>query len=65
MKWFKVAGVRAIKTVAQTAVAIIGTGVVGFLDVDWIQILSVSVLAGLLSLLTSVGSLPEGNENDG
>lgn len=56
--WFKAAGVRAIKTVAQTAVATIGTSaVIG--DVNWIMVLSASVLAGGLSLLTSVAGLPE------
>ena len=60
-KWFKAAGVRAIKTVAQTAVATIGTSaVIG--DVNWKMVLSASVLAGILSLLTSVAGLPELDE---
>lgn len=59
-EWIKAAGIRAIKTVAQTAVAVIGTNAVGVLDVDWIGVLSASVLAGILSLLTSVAyGLPE------
>jgi hypothetical protein len=45
---------RAIKTVAQTAVATIGIGAVGILDVDWVNVLSVSALAGVMSLMTSV-----------
>ena len=57
-KWFKAAGVRAIKTVAQTAVATIGTSAV-MGDVNWKMVLSASVLAGILSLLTSVAGLPE------
>lgn len=56
--WFKAAGVRALKTVAQTAVATIGTAAV-LGDVDWLMVGSAAVLAGLLSLLTSVAGLPE------
>ena len=56
--WIKAAGIRAIKTVAQTAVATIGTSaVIG--AVDWKMVLSASALAGVLSLLTSVAGLPE------
>ena len=57
-KWFKAAGIRAIKTVAQTAVATIGTSAV-MGDVNWIMVGSASLLAGILSLLTSVAGLPE------
>ena len=59
--WFKAAGVRAIKTVAQTAAATIGTSAV-MGDVNWKLVLSSSVLAGILSLLTSVAGLPEVEE---
>lgn len=57
-KWIKAAAVRAIKTVAQTAVATIGTAAV-MGAVDWKMVLSAAALAGVLSLLTSVAGLPE------
>ena len=59
--WFKAAGIRAIKTVAQTAVATIGTSVL-LDEVNWIAVGSAALLAGLLSLLTSVAGLPEVEE---
>lgn len=59
--WLKAAAVRAIKTVAQTAVATIGTAAV-LSSVDWRMVVSASVLAGILSLLTSVAGLPEVKE---
>lgn len=57
-KWIAAAGVRALKTVAQTAVATIGTSAV-ISEVNWVMVASASVLAGVLSLLTSVAGLPE------
>lgn len=57
-EWIKAAGVRAIKTVAQTAVAMIGTSMV-LSEVDWLAVASAAALSGLLSLLTSVAGLPE------
>ena len=59
--WIKAAAVRAIKTVAQTAVAMIGTSMV-ISEVDWLMVGSASLLAGVLSLLTSVAGLPEVTE---
>ncbi len=60
-KWWKAAGIRAIKTVAQTAVATIGTSV-ALAEVNWVLVASASALAGILSLLTSVAGLPEVKE---
>ena len=57
-KWLKAAGVRCLKTIAQTAVATIGTSAV-LGDVDWIMVASASILAGILSVLTSIAGLPE------
>lgn len=57
-KWWKAAGVRAIKTVAQTAAATIGTST-ALGTVDWVLVASTAALAGILSLLTSVAGLPE------
>ena len=53
---------RALKTLAQTAIATIGVGAVGILDVDWVNVLSVSALAGVMSLLTSVLQYDKGQE---
>ena len=59
--WLKAAGIRALKTLAQTAVATIGTCAV-LSEVDWVMVASASALAALLSLLTSIGGLPEVQE---
>lgn len=57
-RWWKAAGIRALKTVCQTAIASIGTAVV-LSDVNWLAVVSASILAGILSLLTSLAGLPE------
>ena len=58
VKWIKAAGVRAIKTTAQTAVAMIPVGI-SVTEVGWLAVIGTSVLAGIVSLLTSVAGLPE------
>lgn len=62
-EWFKAAGVRALKTVAQTAVATIGT-TAALESVDWVMVGSVSLLSGILSVLTSIAGLPEVVSNE-
>ena len=57
-EWWKAAGIRAVKTICQTAIATIGTAAV-MSQVDWKMVLSASVLAGILSMLTSLAGLPE------
>lgn len=62
-KWLKAAGIRAIKTCCQAAVGLIGTSVI-MTEVDWQMVLSASVLAGIVSLLTSIAGLPELKEGE-
>lgn len=59
MTWAKAALIRAIKTFAQTAAALIGTGAIDIISVDWLQIIGISATAAVLSILTSVAGLPE------
>ena len=63
MTWFKAASIRALKTLAQTAVATIGAAAV-LSEVDWLTVLSASVLAAILSYLTSIAGLPELEKGD-
>lgn len=58
-EWWKAAGIRAIKTVAQTALATIGTSTIFIHEVDWLMVLSAAALGGVLSLITSIAGLPE------
>ena len=62
-EWFKAAGIRAIKTIAQTAIATIGTAAV-LGDVNWVMVASAAALAGVLSLLPSIAGLPEIQNKD-
>lgn len=59
MNWLKAAAVRAVKTVAQTAVGMLSSNMVGILEADWLAVASVSTMAGVVSLLTSLAGLPE------
>lgn len=60
-KWFKAAGVRAIKTMAQSAIAVIGSSA-ALGDVNWILVVSTAAVSGIVSMLTSVAGLPEVKE---
>lgn len=60
--WFKAAGIRAVKTMAQSALAVLGSGMIGVMDVDWMNLVSIAVMAGVCSVLTSIAGLPEVKE---
>lgn len=63
MEWLKAAGIRALKTMAQTALGMLTGDMVGVMDVDWLAVLSVAAVAGLASMLTSIAGLPEVPQN--
>ncbi|MBQ6847909.1 MAG: holin [Clostridia bacterium] len=58
-KWIKAAGIRAVKTMAETALAVIGTNTFGITEVDWLGLLSACMLSGVITLLTCIKGLPE------
>lgn len=57
--WVRAALIRALKTMAQAAIGVLGTGAIGLLQVDWLNVLSVALMGGVLSLLTSIAGIPE------
>ena len=59
VNWIKAAGVRAMKTMAQTAVGMLSGDMLGVMEADWIAVASVAAMAGIVSLLTSIAGLPE------
>ncbi|MBQ3088286.1 MAG: holin [Clostridia bacterium] len=59
IKWLKAAGVRTVKTMAETALAIIGTNTVGITDVDWLGVLSATALSAVITVLTCIKGMPE------
>ena len=62
MTWVKAATVRALKTAAQAAIGAIGTGAIGLFQADWANVLSIALMAAVISYLTSIAGLPEGEE---
>lgn len=62
-KWLRAAAVRTVKTMAETAIALIGTNTIGITDVDWIGLLSACALSGVVTVLTCIKGLPEVKEN--
>ena len=59
LKWSKAAGVRTVKTMAETALALIGTNTIGITEVDWVGVLSACALSGVITVLTCIKGLPE------
>lgn len=62
LKWLKAAGVRTVKTMAETAIALIGTNTIGITDVNWLGLLSACALSGVVTVLTCIKGLPEISE---
>lgn len=63
LKWLKAAAVRTVKTMAETAIALIGTNTIGITDVDWLGLLSACALSGIVTILTCIKGLPELKES--
>lgn len=63
VKWIKAAGIRTIKTMAETALAVIGTNMIGIIEVDWLGVLSAAALSGVVTILTCIKGLPELKES--
>lgn len=59
MKWFKNVGIKVLKTMAETALAVIGTNTMGITDVDWLGVLSACALSGVVTILFNIKALPE------
>ena len=59
LKWLKAAGIRTVKTMAETALAIIGTNSIGVTEVDWVGVASACALSGVITVLTCIKGLPE------
>ena len=57
--WVRAALIRALKTMAQAAIGVLGTGAIGLMQADWMNVLSVALMGGVLSLLTSIAGIPE------
>ena len=64
VKWLKATGIRTVKTMAETALAVIGTNTFGITDVDWLGVLSACALSGVVTILFNIKSLPESKEGE-
>lgn len=64
LKWLKASGIRAVKTVAETALAIIGTNAMGITEVDWVGVASACALSGVITILTCIKGIPELKEEN-
>ena len=62
--WVRAALIRAIKTMAQAAIGVLGTGAIGLMQADWANVLSIAFMGGVLSLLTSIAGIPEVDDGE-
>lgn len=62
--WVRAALIRALKTMAQAAIGVLGTGAIGLMQADWMNVLSVALMGGVLSLLTSIAGIPEVDDGE-